>query len=127
MYYPIAKRMEIRISMFVSFSQINFDYMENGGKKSFTCKRKASISCIPIWKTWYNTHNRLLKVSKFALICKWTLIIRKILERKAFSTKRKHRYIYPYTENMIIVPNNKKNGDYLENPSLSHFTDELWL
>ena len=57
---------------------MNFDYTENGGKKSLSCKSRINI-------------------------------------------------MYPNMENMITVPNHKKNGDYYENPSLIHFTDELWL
>ena len=30
-------------------------------------------------------------------------------------------------ENMIIVPDHKRNGEYYKNPSLAHFTDELLL
>ena len=30
----------------------NFDYKENGRKESFSCKYKASISWIPMWRTW---------------------------------------------------------------------------
>ena len=33
--------------------------------------------------------------------------------------------MYPNMEKMIIVPNPKKNGDYYENPSLTHFMDKL--
>ena len=45
---PITKEMPIMISVQVCLiSRINFDYAENGGKKSFPCKSKASISCIP--------------------------------------------------------------------------------
>ena len=33
--------------------------------------------------------------------------------------------MYPNVENMIVAPYHKKNGDYYENPSLTHFTDEL--
>ena len=33
-------------------SWMNFDYKENGGKNSFSCKSKASISCITMRKTW---------------------------------------------------------------------------
>ena len=32
-------------------SLMNFDYKGNGGKKSFACISKASISCIPKRKT----------------------------------------------------------------------------
>ena len=49
---PIRKGMEIIMSMQVCpTSWMNFDYKENGGKKSFSCKAKASISCIPMWRT----------------------------------------------------------------------------
>ena len=48
---PITKEIEIIMSIQVCLiSRMNFDYKENGGKKSFSCKSKASISCIPIWK-----------------------------------------------------------------------------
>ena len=41
---PITKRMEIIINTYVCFIlQINIDYKENGRKKSFPCKSKASI------------------------------------------------------------------------------------
>ena len=36
----------------LNHSRKNFDYKENGEKKSFSCKSKASISCIPMWRTW---------------------------------------------------------------------------
>ena len=32
--------------------QINFDSLENSGKKCFSCQTKASISCMPIRRTW---------------------------------------------------------------------------
>ena len=44
---------------------------------------------------------------------------------KAFITNRKLQYrISQYGEH-DCSSNNKKNGDYYEYPSLSHFTDEL--
>ena len=49
---PIAKRMEIVMSIQVCLlPRMNFDYKENGGKKSFPCKSRASISYIPLWRT----------------------------------------------------------------------------
>ena len=48
-----------------------------------------------------------------------------MVERKAFIAKRKHQNHVPKKEYVIAVPNNKKNKDYYENPSLSHLTDEL--
>ena len=35
--------------------------------------------------------------------------------------------MYPNAVNMIVVPNNKKNGDHYENPSLTHLMDNLWF
>ena len=50
------KKMEITMSIHVYLiSRMNFDYTKNGGKKwrkeSSSCKSKASISFIPMWKT----------------------------------------------------------------------------
>ena len=53
---------------------MNFDYKENGEKKSISCKT-PSINIV-----------------------------------------------YPNMENMTVVPNHKKNGDYYEDPSLTHLT-----
>ena len=33
--------------------------------------------------------------------------------------------MYPNEKNMIVVPNNEKNGVYYEYPSLPHFIDKL--
>ena len=49
---PKTKRMEIITSIEVLLiSQINFDYNENGVKKSFSCESKAPISYILMWRT----------------------------------------------------------------------------
>ena len=49
---PLTKRMGIIVSIHVSFiSQMILDYRENYGKKSFSCKSKASILHISMWKT----------------------------------------------------------------------------
>ena len=36
---------------------ININYKENGGKKSFSYKSKALISCIAIQRTGFSAHN----------------------------------------------------------------------
>ena len=49
---PTTKRMEIIMGIKdCLISWINVDHKENSGKKSFFCKSKGSISCIPIWRT----------------------------------------------------------------------------
>ena len=49
---PLKTRMEIITSIQVCIiSWMDFDYKENGEKKSFSCESKASVSCIPMWRT----------------------------------------------------------------------------
>ena len=38
-------------------SQMNINYKENGGKKSVSCKSKASISCFPMGEHNCSAHN----------------------------------------------------------------------
>ena len=55
------------------------------------------------------------------------LIIRKIVERKGFSANPKRQYRVSQCGEQDCSADNKRNGDYYENPSLTHFTDELQL
>ena len=51
-FVPKTKRIEIVTSIQVCIlSLMNFDYKEHGGMKRFSCKWKASISCISMWRT----------------------------------------------------------------------------
>ena len=50
-----------------------------------------------------------------------------MMERKAILANRKHQYSISQWAGHDCGANNKKNGDYYEYPSLSHFIDELWL
>ena len=46
------KKVEIIMNIQVWFILwVNINYEENSGKKSFSCKPKASIPCIPIGRT----------------------------------------------------------------------------
>ena len=49
------------------------------------------------------------------------------MERKAFLPNPKHKYHVSQLGEHDYSANNKKNGDDYEDPSLSHFMDELWL
>ena len=147
---------------------MNFDYKENGRKKRFSCKSKASISWIPMSRTWLcaqsQKEHRLLRESKFDTfdgklwlwgkwrkekhslpnirinilypnemsmvrvpitkrmeimksikVCplsQWTLIIRKMAERKAFLAKSKPQCRVSQWDEHDWGANNKKNGDY---------------
>ena len=45
--------------------------------------------------------------------------------KKAFLQIQCNNIVYPNMEDIIVVCNHKRNGDYYENLSLSHFIDEL--
>ena len=85
-------------------------------KGSFSCKSKASISSIYMWRTRLSCQKqkewRLLGVSKFVSFHGRTLFTRKMVERIAFLVIRSINTVYPDEVNMIVVPNNEKNGDY---------------
>ena len=50
---PKAMKMDIITSIDVCpISRVNINYKENGEMKSFSCKSKASISCVPMRRTW---------------------------------------------------------------------------
>ena len=76
-----------------------------------------------------SAHNKkqlgLSQVSKFVSFHGWTLIIGKIMERKASLANPKHQYCVSQYGEYDCSANNNKNGDYNEYPSLSHLTDEL--
>ena len=46
------------------------------------------------------------------------------MERKAFLANPKHQYCVSLYGEHDCYAHNKKNGDYYEYPSLSHFMDE---
>ena len=60
----------------------------------------------------------------FVPINKRTLIVRKIVGRKAFLMKLMRLVIYPNEENVFIVPNHGKKGDSYMHPYLSQLMNE---
>ena len=46
-------------------------------------------------------------------------------EKKLLLPNQIINILYPNVENMVVVPNHKRTGNYYENPGLSHFTDKL--
>ena len=48
-----------------------------------------------------------------------------MVERKTFPTNIRHQYHVPQCGKHDFSAINKKNGDYDENPSLTHLMDEL--
>ena len=48
-----------------------------------------------------------------------------MVERKAFLANPKHQYHQTQCGEHDFIANNKRNKDYYDNPSLTHFIDEL--
>ena len=46
-------------------------------------------------------------------------------KEKLFLPNQGSNIVYLNVENMIVMPNHKKNGDYYENASLTHLMDKL--
>ena len=61
----------------------------------------------------------------FVAIDRRTLILRKMVERKAFHMKPKQNVKYSNEENVFMVPNHEKEGDYHVYPCLSLLTKRL--
>ena len=61
----------------------------------------------------------------FVLSDKYTLTLRKMVERKAFVANPKHQYNVSQKGKHDCSTHNKKEGDYYAYPSLSNFLDEL--
>ena len=68
-----------------------------------------------------------IQASLILLFHRWTLIIGKMVETKAFLANPKHQCCLSQSGEYDCSANNKKNGDYYEYPSLPHFLDKHWL
>ena len=55
----------------------------------------------------------------------WTLVTRKMVERKAFLANSKQQYRVSQCREHDYSANNKKNEGYYEYPCFTHFTTEL--
>ena len=75
-------------------------------------------------------HKKKIKIMtsiQVRLISRESLIIRKIMERKAFLANPKHQYPVSQCGEHDCSAQSQKNRDYYENPSLTYFTDKVWL
>ena len=106
------KRIKIvtRVHVYI-FWWINFYSKENRGKKSISCKTRASTSCIPITrmclcaKSWKKS--RLSQESMFVFFDGWTLTLRKMEERKAFLWKSNINIVDPNEKNVFMMRNHE--------------------
>ena len=94
---------------------MNFNYKENGGKKSFSYLTKASILYPNERNVIAVSVTKRMEIIKSIQVCplsQWTLIIRTIAEGKAFLAKPKLQYRVSQGDEHDWSDNNKKNGDY---------------
>ena len=75
----------------------------------------------------HNERNVDYCVSKFDSFHEWTLIISKIVGRKAFLANLEHQYHVSQGGECDISAHSYRKGNYNAYSSLSHFTDKLWL
>ena len=100
------------------------------GGKAFLAKPKyqSYVSQCGRHDSSAQTHKEwgLLWESKFNSFDGETLIIRKIVGRKAFFAKSKHQYRASKWGEHDYSAHDKRNGDYYDYPSLSHLMDNHW-
>ena len=127
---PNNKKLEIIVRIKVCLIWwTSFDSRENGGKKSFSYQTKASISHIPIKRTWlWCPITKKLKIItriQVYLISWMNFDHKENGGKKSFSCKSKDHYHVSQWEKHNCNAHYKNNGDYYEYSSLSYFTDEL--
>ena len=108
----ITIRMEIimRIQIWPIWG-MKFNSKENGGKKTFHAKPKQD-NRVSQWKKLVCSAQspkewRLLRESKFSQFEGWTLILSKVVERKAFLAEPKHQNRVSQWKEHVLVPNHE--------------------
>ena len=132
LWCPIKKRMGIIMKIRVLlFWLINFDSMENVGKKSFSYEANVSLSFIPIRRICLLC---LIMKRKDIITCihichywQTNFDSKKWWKEKVFLWNQCVNVIYPNEENVFIVPNHEKKGDHYMYPCLSQLMDKLWF
>ena len=133
LWWTITKKIKIIMSIHVFVIWwMNFDSMENGGKKSFSCKTKASKSWILMKKTCscYLITKRIDIIMRIHVCLLWWMNFNSIEnggKKKLFTRNQSVNVMYPNKDNVFMVPNHKKSGDYYKNPCWSHLMKELLI
>ena len=94
---------------FCLFLQMNFDFKENSGWKSFSCKTKASISCISMKWTclWRPITKRMEIIMSFHVCLIWRMNFDSKDnggKKKLFLQKQSINIVYPNEMSIIGVP-----------------------
>ena len=121
-----SKKGDYNVNLSLSNWKWNFN-SKNFKKSYFFAETKASISFIPMRRLCFWC--RITKKKEIILwICvypteKWTLIPI-MVERDVFFWNQRLHIIYPNEENILMVPNHERKGDYYVNWHLSKSTNK---
>ena len=100
---------------------------KNFKKSYFSYETKATISFIPMRRMCFwcliTKRKEFIMWIRVYQIEKWTLIL-KMVERDVFFWNQRLNIIYPNEENVLMVPNHKRKGDYYVNLCLSKSMNE---
>ena len=109
---------------------MNFDCKENGGEKAFLAVPKHEYRLSQLGEHDCSAKSQKMEIITRIQVCLvWWMNFNFMenVDKKLFLTNQSINIMYPNKENMIVIPNNKRNKDYYENPSLSDLMDEFWL
>ena len=128
LWCSIMERKEIIMSINVYPNwKTNFN-SKNGNKRSFSYETKDQYHLSQWGEYVYDAQSwkerRLLCESRFILIERWTSIT-KMVERDFFTWNQSTNIIYPIKENVFMMPNHQKKGDYYVNPCWSQLKVKL--
>ena len=129
LWFPIMKRKEIIMWIHVYPNwNTNFN-SKQGNRRSFSYDTKASISLIPMTRMclWCPIMKRKEIVMWIHVYPNWKMNFNsKNGNKRSFSYETKASIIiYPNEENVFMMANHKKKGNYFVNPCLSQLKDEL--
>ena len=126
----ILKIKEIIMWICVCPNQQMYINFKNGRKGSFSYETKASISFILMRRMclWCPIL-KLKETITWILVCpNWqTCINSKNGRKRCFSYETSFNTTYANGENMFMVPNLEKSGDYYVHPYLSKSLNEYWF
>ena len=129
LWCPIMKWNEITICIHVYPNWKTYFNSKIGNKRSFSLETKASISLIPtrrmcLWCPIMKSKEIIMWIHAYANR-QMNFDSKKWWEVKFFLWNQSINIINPKEENVFMMPNHEKKGDYYVNPCLSQLKYEL--
>ena len=102
---------------------MNLHYEENGGKKALHANPRRQYHVSQCEKHYCRANKIVLRI-QVCLISRMNFDSMENCGKKALLANPKNQYRVSHCGEHDCPANSKKNGDYYEYPSLSHFTEE---